>query len=278
MLAKAGQARTDPQLSATPGVGPSSQQPASSLPPSQSQQLNGLQQSPPPNTLAAAAAAQQHQAQLAMRNSPSLAQQQQAAMGMNIGVGNVMSSLGGFPGMRPGMNMAPGVQAQQQFAVQQQQNVQQPPQQQQQQQQQQAASAFGNNASQQPHQPPQPAQPQMQAGQPAQGAAQPATQHQLATAAAAHRATQEQQLNRQLAEQPLENLMRYREQFHAQRVDLESKIRALLPQGGIGPNGAPVVTNLNKEIEDAIRQFRNDLFRCMNMEQTIQKHISAKHG
>ena len=59
-----------------------------------------------------------------MRNSPSLAQQQQAAMGMNIGVGNVMSSLG-FPSVRPGMSIAPGIQAQQQFATQWQSNVQQ---------------------------------------------------------------------------------------------------------------------------------------------------------
>lgn len=89
------------------------------------------------------------------------------------------------------------------------------------------------------------------------------------------------QLNKQLSAQPLENLLRYREQFHAQRVDLESKIRALLPQVGIGQNGLPNGNggpdgSNNKEIEDAIRTFRNDLYRCMNMEQTIQRHVTAK--
>jgi len=272
MMAKAGQARTDPQVSATPGAGPSSQQPQSSHP-SQPQSLNSLQQSPPSNTLAVAAAAQHHQAQLAMRNSPSLAQQQQAAMGMNVGVGNMM---GGFAGIRPGMNLAPGVQAQQQFAAQQQRDAQQQLQQQQQQQQQQAAAPFGNNASQQQHQPPQLAQPQMQAGQPVQGAPQQPTPQQLVSAAAAQHAQHQLQLNRQLAEQTLENLVRYRDQFHAQRIDLEHKIRALIPQSG--PNGAPVMNNVNKEIEDAVRQFRNDLYRCVTMEQTIQKHINVKQG
>ena len=59
-----------------------------------------------------------------MRSSPSLAQQRQAAMGMNIGMGNVMSSFG-FPGTRPDTSIAPGIQVQQQFATQQQSNVQQ---------------------------------------------------------------------------------------------------------------------------------------------------------
>lgn len=273
MMAKAGQARADPQALATPGAGPSSQQQPPSLPqhPPQSQQLNALQQ-PPPNTLATAAAAQQH---LAMRNSPSLAQQQQAAMGMTVGASNMMNSLGVFQGMRPGMSIAPSLQSQQHFASQQQRNPQPLPQQQP------AAGVFGGNVSQQQQQPPQSTQPQpqMQGGQPAQGTSQqqPTSHQQLVTAAAAQRVAHEQQLNRQLAEQPLENLVRYRDQFHAQRIDLENKIRALLPQGGIGPNGTPV-TNLNKEIEDAIRQFRNDLYRCVGMEQTIQRHINVKQG
>jgi hypothetical protein len=47
----------------------------------------------------------------------------------------------------------------------------------------------------------------------------------------------------------LENLVRYRDQFCAQCIDLERKIRTLIPQSG--PNGPPIM-NMNKEIEDAV--------------------------
>lgn len=105
----------------------------------------------------------------------------------------------------------------------------------------------------------------------------PHAQQQLSQEAAARRAAQEQLLNDQLSNQSLETLLRYQEQFHWQKQDLESKIRALLPQGGIGPNGAPTSPNPNdKEIEDALKTLRNDLYRCINMEQTINKHINAK--
>ena len=87
---------------------------------------------------------------------------------------------------------------------------------------------------------------------------------------------QRQQLDRRLSEQTVENLLRYRDQFHAQRLDLEHKIRSLA--ASTGPDGAPVVANMNKDTEDAVRQHQSDSLRCMAMEQTIQKHINAKQG
>lgn len=56
------------------------------------------------------------------------------------------------------------------------------------------------------------------AGQPTQGAPQQLTSQQFMSAAAAHWAAHELQLDCQLAEQTLENLLRYRDQFHAQQT------------------------------------------------------------
>ena len=105
----------------------------------------------------------------------------------------------------------------------------------------QGASPFGNSASQQHL-----VQPQV-----------------LAAAAQARH----QQLDLQLAQQSVENLLRYQNQFHAHHLDLDHKICSVTTLAGL--DGAPVVANTNEEIEDAVRQLQNNLFRCMNMEQTI---------